>query len=49
MLLAALLGTLTAYEMRKTAAPCAAGRWSDEEATMLSCGMYVDDTDPALT
>ena len=41
VLLAALLGTLTAYEMRKTAQPCAAGRWSDEEATMLSCAMYV--------
>ena len=41
VLLAALLGTLTAYEMRKTAHPCAAGRWSDEEATMLSCAMYV--------
>ena len=41
VLLAALLGTLTAYEMRKTAQPCAAGSWSDEEATMLSCAMYV--------
>ena len=41
VLLAALLGVLTAYEMRKTAAPSAAGRWSDEEATMLSCGAYV--------
>jgi len=41
VLLAALLGALTAYEMRKTADIGAKGRWSDEEATMLSCSLYV--------
>jgi hypothetical protein len=49
-LLAALLGALTAYEMRKTALPngfyvgCLPwplSRRSDEEATMMSCSMYV--------
>lgn len=43
VLLAAVLGAMTAYEMRKTAPVGMRGphSWSDEEATMLSCAMYV--------
>jgi len=39
VLLAALLGALTAAEMQQTAA--IRSGWSDEEATLLSCGFYV--------